>query len=158
MFKRKVPIPSVHMDFLIQVDTPLETLDPSINCSPSVIATITVIQGLLVKLQVQQLMSAPLACQTVPSGRKQEWGCACDCELCLLFLKGTCVRRGRPRGACESSAWMCGGLRSGSAAHSDLCSWGGQDTCLTGIWVLTQQRHYITCLPASLLNTSTVHM
>lgn len=50
--KRKVLIPCVHMNFLIQADTTLETLDPSINCSPSVIATITVIQRLLVKLQV----------------------------------------------------------------------------------------------------------
>lgn len=31
---------------------PLEISDPFINCSPSAIATITVIQGLLVKLQV----------------------------------------------------------------------------------------------------------
>lgn len=48
------------MNFLIQADTTLETLDPSINCSPSVIATITVIQNLLVKPQVQQLMSGSL--------------------------------------------------------------------------------------------------
>ena len=42
----------MHMNFLIQADTTLETLDPSINCFPSVIATITVIQRLLVKPQV----------------------------------------------------------------------------------------------------------
>ena len=35
--------------FLMQADTLLETSDPVINCSLSVIATITVIQGLLVK-------------------------------------------------------------------------------------------------------------
>lgn len=44
--------PDWSRSLLIQADTLLENADLSINCSPSVIATITVIQRLLVKLQV----------------------------------------------------------------------------------------------------------
>lgn len=75
---------------MIQADTPLETPDPLINCSPSVIATITVIQGLLVKLQVYRLMSGSLCAIWDPTKKlshKQEFSCLSDFELCVIFLK-----------------------------------------------------------------------
>lgn len=45
----------------MQADTLLETSDPFINCSPSATATITVIWGFLVKLQVYPLMSGSVS-------------------------------------------------------------------------------------------------
>lgn len=111
--------------FLIQADTLLETSDPVINCSLSVIATITVIQGLLVKLQVYWLMSGSVCAiwdQTKLLSQKQEFSCPSDFQFCLIFLKVKVIHSlthmqcnqpcGRRKG---STVWMFGELKSGYA-------------------------------------------
>lgn len=66
---------------LIEADTTLETCDLFINRPPSAIATITVIQGLLVKLQVYRLMSGSARAvwdRTKQLSQRQEFKCPPD--------------------------------------------------------------------------------
>lgn len=142
--KRKVLIPSVQMNFLIQADTTLETLDPSINCSVCDCNNYCHAEAAC-HATGSAANERAAASQTPPSSHKLDSVCASDFELCLLFLRVTRLLLLPPASGVNL---LCGCLGSSVQVLQHLCSWGGQDTCPTGIRDVTQtmmRSTYPTC-------------